>query len=78
MTNTAAFVTEQSSAVDVTSAWMCEKGHVYSSWACLDGIVGGVFFQYPKWLWVDVGIWQGLHSHTLSEFCCHGLQQHSG
>lgn len=43
MTNTAAFITGQSSAVDVTNAWVCEKGHVYSSWACLGVVLMGYF-----------------------------------
>lgn len=45
MTNTAAFITGQSSAVDVTNAWVCEKGHVYSSWACLGAGVDGIFYS---------------------------------
>lgn len=44
MTNTAAFITGKSSAVDVTNAWTCEKD-VYSSWACLGGGGVGIFYS---------------------------------
>lgn len=67
MTNTAAFTTGQSSAVDVpvhdcvTKAMFLHHGHAEAALSV------GDFFQYPKWLLVDFGTWWGLFSHILNE-----------